>query len=129
MADQVPFFKPGHDLTGHCTAAVVGGHLVRVSANAQADGAYSVAHCGAGQRPVGVAMRDGAIGDRIPFSSAGVLPIISTGALAAGTEVMSDATGQVVAWVTAAGEANVRVGTLMADVAAGAVAQVKVNLA
>lgn len=121
--DGVPFFKPGDDLTGHCTAAVVGQHLVSISANVQADGAYSVATTGAGLRALGVAMRDGAIGDRIPIMTEGVLPIISTGALAAGVEVQADAAGQVIA--LAAGRS---VGVLMADVAAGAVAQVKVNL-
>lgn len=122
MADGVPFFKPGDDLTGHCTAAVVGQKLVAISGNVQADGTYSIAQAGAGVVCVGVAMRDGAIGDRIPMVTEGVIGIVSTGALAAGTEVQAGANGEIIA--LAAGK---KVGLLLADVAAGAVGQVKLQ--
>lgn len=124
MADIIPFYKPGDDVTGHCTAAVTGGRFVKISAQKQADGTYSISHAAAGDRVLGVAARDGAIGDRIPVYTEGIVPVQNTGgALAAGAEVQSGAAG--VAIVLAAGKAA---GQVMADAADGAMAEVKLQV-
>lgn len=120
--DVVPFFTPADSLTGHCTVAVTGAHFVKITANIQADGAYSIGlPTGSGDDCVGVVMRDGAIGDRVPFMTEGVLPVVCGAvALTAGMMVQTNAIGEAI--VLAAGQ---KLGRVMADCAIGAIAQVK----
>jgi hypothetical protein len=67
---------------------------------------YSVAPCGAGERALGVADKDGAVGSLVGVLCGGSVPVKAGGAITAGAKVMSDATGQAVAWTSAASEAN-----------------------
>lgn len=127
MADGTPFLFPGDSWTGHCNVAVTGQTFVNVVANQQADGPYTIGYGAAGSKPAGVAMRDGAVGDRITVMQDGIQPVVAGAALVAGQEVMADAAGKAIPWVAAA-EANVRAGKCMADTANGAVAPIRLSL-
>lgn len=119
MPDVVPFWTPGESLTCHVGADVTGGRFVRIS-GARVNDNPQVGPCGAGQAVAGVAARDKAAGQKVlVYSKPGqIIPVRCGAALAAGTKVMSDATGQAVAYVAGAG---VHVaGVLWDDVANGA---------
>lgn len=136
------FYDPGDDLTGKATAAITGRRFVNVTAakdpgslglaNDVLGGNIPVAHVGvAGQKPLGVADQDQAVvGGKVGIMRGHKVVEVESGAAAvAGVEVMSDATGRAIAWVTAAGEANVRAGKqLNTTTAAGQVAIVALDL-
>lgn len=123
MADGIPFLKPADDFTGHCNVAITGQKFVAIVGNQQADGPYTIGVPAAGADCAGVAMRDGAVGERILVDTEGILPVIAGAALVAGQRVQCDATGAAI--VLAAG---ISLGRCMADTALGAVAPIKVNL-
>lgn len=125
MPDVVPFQKPADSITVHATVALAGGTFCAVTGVQQADGPWTVGLPAAGGRTLGVVMRDLAIGDRGLCESEGILPVIAGAALVAGQEVMTDAAGHAIPWVTAAGEANRKAGVCMTDTANGALAPIK----
>jgi hypothetical protein len=107
----VPLFEPGGRVTCRATAAISAGHFVAPSGDFEGGPAISVAtplvggnlikvaHCGAGLKALGVAVYDAAAdGDPVPVlcGSKIIVPMVSTGAIAAGAQVQSDATGQAV---------------------------------
>jgi hypothetical protein len=103
LNECLPLFEPGDRITGFASAAVVGKHLVSISGARQADGKPTVATCGAGLRPFGVAAFDQAtVGGDVSLicRSKTVLPLTAGATVAAGVDLMSDATGRVITWTT-----------------------------
>lgn len=91
MADYIPIFKPGMDLTMTAGAAIVGGRLVAVSAN------NTVTETAAAtEKWLGVAMQDAASGAKVAVTSGGVQELTAGGAVAIGVNVVAAAAGKVV---------------------------------
>lgn len=120
MPDVVPFQSPADTITGHCNVALTGGRFVAVVGVQQADGPWTIGLPAAGGDSIGVILRDGAIGDRVPVSSEGIVPVVAGVALAAGQMVQTDAAGAAI--VLAAGQ---KLGRVMTDTAPGALAPIK----
>lgn len=91
MADYVPVFKPGEDITLTAGAAITGGQLVYVSA------ANTVLLTSAATAAwLGVATTDAASGAKVGVTSGGVQEVVAGGAVAAGANVIPAADGKVV---------------------------------
>lgn len=113
--DVYPFYEPGGFPTCSCTTAVTGKRLVTISGNRTSGpglsdtaegGVYRVKQVDAiGQWAVGVAKTDQVINKLVGvIASPGiVVPITAGAAIAAGDEVMADATGRVITFVAGAG--------------------------
>jgi len=118
MAGYVPLFKPGEAVTRRASADVVGGQLLAVS------GDKTVATCGAGSTAwTGVAGFDAANGGDVTVFSGGVQRLKASGAVPAGSPVISGAAGTVVA--SAAPPAGQQVGTATSTAADGALVEVQ----
>lgn len=90
MADHIPFWKPGADVTLTASAAVTGGQVVMISGN------DSVAPASAASAAwFGVAAFDAAAGDKVTVHRGGVHPLTASGAIAAGANVITAAAGAV----------------------------------
>lgn len=91
MADYVPIFKPGQEITQTVGAtAVVAGNLVALSA------ANTVIPTTAATAAwLGVATTDGAIGAKVGVASGGVQELVASAAIAAGALVVAAAAGKV----------------------------------
>lgn len=129
MPESIALYEPGEDITGRCTAAVVGRRFVKISgnrgSNAVSDsvvgGNVPIAHADAAGRIFGVAAYDGAIGAGVGVKRAAklVTEVDAGAAIAAFEEVEVGATGKAVP--LAAGKA---VGFAIADAANATVAQI-----
>lgn len=92
MADYVPVFKPGEDLTMTAGGTITGGQLVSVSAantviaTAAATGAW-----------LGVATTDATSGQKVGITSGGVQELTASGAIAAGDVLIPASAGRVAA--------------------------------
>jgi hypothetical protein len=140
MANEaVPFKRPGETISAEVvTGAVTGKRFVKIGANRQGGGAGglstdltnlpSVTVCGAGERALGVADKDAAVGALVGVLTGGVVPVTAGGTITAGAKVMSNATGQAVAWTSAASEANNSLGIALADVTNGNTAEILLNV-
>jgi hypothetical protein len=127
------------DVSFRASAAVTGKRFIKISGDVTGgpglstdfENVYRCAPCGAGERAVGVAKYDVAINKRggmhgVPSR---IVPVtVGTGGVTAGQKVMSDGTGQAVAWASAASEANAVLGVAMSGATAGNDAQVKLAL-
>lgn len=133
--DMVAVRLPGQDLTGQATAAVTGKRFVKISGSrtnkfnvlgTDASGNnHKVAPCGAGQAAIGVAKYDQpTVGGKVGVACAGILVVTAGANLTAGQLVMSDATGQAIPWVSAASEANQKLGIATDDCLSGADAEI-----
>lgn len=91
MADYVPVFKPGADITMTAGAAITGGELVVVSAANTV-----IKSAGANAAWLGVATQDVASGEKVAVTCGGVQELTAGGAIAAGANVISAAAGKVV---------------------------------
>lgn len=124
--DAIPFFEDGDELTCTPTVAVLGKTFVKISGDAQADGTLSIAPCGAGDKALGIAMWDAAIGQRVTvktINSGNVMPVtVGAANVAAGVSVLSDADGNAVV-PAGAGEHHC-LGTVLSGAVAGADAMV-----
>lgn len=90
MADYVPVFKPGEDLTFTAGAAIVGGRLVAIS------GANTVTETGGATAAwIGVATQDAASGAKVAVTSGGVQEVTAAAAVVAGDILIPAATGRV----------------------------------
>jgi predicted RecA/RadA family phage recombinase len=127
VADYLPLFKPGQDITLTTSAAVTGGQLLAIS------GSGTVAPTGAATVAwVGVAAFDAASGARVALHKGGVHRLTAAGAIAAGDQLVAAANGTVatVAAVAATvGSADVVstrqiVGIALTSAAAGAAVDV-----
>lgn len=128
--EAIAFYDSGEDITGFCTAAVTGKRFVKIS-GARTGGPHGVsdditggnvkvAPAGAGDKVFGVATYDQLINKLVPVARAmKVMPVTAGGALSAGQEVQSDATGKAV--VLSTGKAA---GYVLDDCASGNDAQV-----
>lgn len=97
MGDYTANKLPGQDVTFLVGAGgVTGGQIVVTSAN---PGECVVAAGTAGERVLGIATRDGSVGDRIAVTDGGYQTPLAGGAITSGTYVKSAATGRVVAFV------------------------------
>lgn len=116
MADYTPLFRPGQDVTFRTTADVRGGRLVEIT------GDTAVAEAAAGSTKVaGVALFDAASGVATTVASAGMHPLIATGAIAAGDRVAAAANGTVATGTTAT------IGLCISGAAGGGVALIKLD--
>lgn len=136
--DMVRTKEPGQDVTGQATAAVIGKRVVRISGAraykfnqlaGTADGNnYKVAHAAAGGAAFGVSKYDQpTIGGKVGVARGGICPITCGANITAGQKVMSDASGQVIPWVSAASEANTAIGVAVDDALSGTDCEVAVN--
>lgn len=90
MADHVPVFAPGNEITVTAGAAIVGGRLVALSA------ANTVTETSAATAAwLGVAMQDAASGARVAVGSGGVHELIVNAAVAVGDVLIPAANGRV----------------------------------
>lgn len=95
MAEFLPIYKPGQALTLTASASVVGGKLVAIS------GANTIATAGAASTAVvGVAGFDAAQNDKVTVYCGGVVELLASGAVTAGSPVIAGASGTVVASAT-----------------------------
>ena len=97
--DLIPFKEEGERVTCTPSSAVTGKRLVSISGNNNADGSYTIAPTGAGAKAFGVACWDAAVGQKvtvITVASGQVVPILASGAIAAGASVKPGAAGVVV---------------------------------
>lgn len=122
MADYIPVFKPGQDITLTAGAAIVGGRLVGLSAaNTVIETAASTAAW------VGVAVQDAASGAKVGVTSGGVQEIVASAAVAVGDVLVPAATGRVAPIGAGTNYAHV-VGVAMTAAGAGGTA-VRVKMA
>jgi hypothetical protein len=139
--EAIAYYDGGDDLSCYVTAAVTGKRFVKISgakrvasqalASDGLGGNIPVAHCGAGQRPLGVSTYDApSVGDGLPVMRGHkVVPVEAGAAATAGDQIMSDATGRAITWTSAASEANARCGVLLnTPTAAGQTAIVALDL-
>lgn len=90
MADYLPKFKPGQQITYTASAAVTGGRVVEVTGNRQ------VGPAGAGSKKVcGVAGFDAKQGEQVTVYDGGVQVLVASAAVAAGDRVAAAANGMV----------------------------------
>lgn len=90
-----PFFKPGQDITGFCTAAVAGKTFV-VPVPGGRGGFPYIAPAGAGAAAIGVAGHDQILGDTVHFNVGGTVPVLCGADITAGTRVQANATGHAI---------------------------------
>lgn len=140
LNEAIAYYDDGEDLTGQATATVIGRRFLRPSAAKQIGsqglandtfgGSIPVAHCGAGLKALAVSTYDCAIGYKVPIVRGHkVFPVEAGAAMTFGDSVMSDATGRAITWVTAASEANARLGMVLnSPTAAGQTAIVALDL-
>lgn len=102
---MIPYFEPGDRVSATATANVVGKTFVAISGNLASDNTLQVATCAANAKPFGVAEYNASSGQWVGVVRNGIVPITcgAAGALTAGEEVMSDASGNAVAWDTTVG--------------------------
>lgn len=111
-----PLFEPADRLTGRATAAIGAGKLLNFSGDFEGGPALSttapltsgnrmkVAHATAAGVAIGVALADASgDGEQVDFICEGIVPVVSSGAIAAGAEVEVGAAG--VAVTLASGKA------------------------
>jgi Uncharacterized conserved protein (DUF2190) len=103
--DLIPYFRPGQDVTGLCTAAVTGKRFVKISGNrtsgpglsATAEGSvYRIAQAVSGDRAIGVSKYDAPINGMTGIARGGIVPVTAGAAVTAGQEVQSDALGKAI---------------------------------
>lgn len=122
--ESIAYYDSGEDITCFCEAAVTGRRFVAISdpkkvasealSSAVDGGNAVVSHCGAGLKAFGVSSYDAAINTLVPVMRGHKVVEVEAGAaMTAGAEVMSDATGRAITWVTAASEANARLGIVL----------------
>ncbi len=117
MAEKVPVFTPGQAITRQASAAITGGQLVMVS------GPGTVAPSAAASTAVlGMAGFDVASGDQVTVHKGEVLPLVASGAIVAGSPVISAAAGRVAA--SAAPPAGQQVGIALTTAADGGIVEV-----
>lgn len=136
LNEAVAYYDPGDDLSCQASgSAVTGKRFVKVVgpkqvasqalANDTLGGNILVAHAGAGEKALGVSTYDAADGEKVPVARGHkVFPVEAGGAVAAGAEVQSDATGRAI--TLAAGKSHGI--CLNAPSAAGQTAIVALNL-
>lgn len=135
--DCIPYKYPADDFTFQATAPVVGKTFVKISAartsgpglsNTAEGSVYRCATAAAGQQAIGVAKYDAPTNGKCGAYRAGIVPVTAGATITAGQPVMANATGQAIPWVSAASEANAKLGVAMNDAANGADAEIALML-
>lgn len=90
MADYIPVFRPGQDITMTAGAAITGGRLVVISAANTV-----IESAGINAAWLGVAVQDAASGAKVGVTSGGVQEVTASGAVAVGDAVVPAAAGRV----------------------------------
>jgi predicted RecA/RadA family phage recombinase len=122
MADYLPLFRPGHQVTYTAKAAVVGGQVVVVSGDRQVSPSS-----GASAAVVGVAGCDAAVGQRVTVESDGVQLLTASTAVAAGDLVSAAANGAVAKLAGSPVDPTLAIGVALTSAAAGAPVQIKMK--
>lgn len=119
----IPFYEPGGRLTAYATVALTGKRFVALDV-AKLNGNYKVKLPTAGGWCLGVVSHDAPANSKVTVlcDPGMVVPALAAVPLTAGTEVDTDATGQVVPHST-----GVSLGRVMADCPAGQEAEVKLR--
>jgi predicted RecA/RadA family phage recombinase len=91
MAEFLPDFAPGTDVTFTASADITGGQLVAIT------GDLTVGPCGTASASAwrGVAANDAKSGEKVLVRSGGVVTLTASGAIAAGAPVVPAASGAV----------------------------------
>lgn len=101
----VPFFEEADFVTCTATLAVLGKQLVKISGDLQSDGTYSVAPCGAGDIAIAVASYNAVAGQKVAVAMIdgvdSILPLVASGAVAAGDHLTTAAAGAAITTTTA----------------------------
>lgn len=118
MAEYLPLYKPGREITRDASAAITGGQLVVVSGSGTVAPSTTAA-----ATFVGVAGFDAATGDKVTVYTGGVQRITTTGAVTAGDIVVAAAAGTVA--TNAAPAAGQQVGIALTSAAGGALVEVQ----
>lgn len=137
--DMVRTREPGQDVSCETTAAVVGKTFVRISgarafrfnvlATTATGNLYKVATAIAGGPAFGVAKYDqSVVGGKVGVARGGIVAVTAGAAISAGQLIMSDAAGKAVPWVSAASEANAKLGYAVDDCLIAADAEIALNL-
>lgn len=124
MADCVPFWMPGNEVTVHAEAALTGCRLAAISGN-PVNGNPLVNKPAAGAACHFLIARDvAAAGKVLAFKGNQVCPVeVGAGGITAGDDLECDAEGRVITLA-----AGVKVGVAYADAAAAALGQVALDL-
>lgn len=112
----VPFFKPGQDITGYPTAAVLAKTFVK-SVDGGRGGLTHIAPAVAGQPALGVAGHDAETAQETHVIVGGIVPVLAAADIVAGTQVevgtggriIPRATGTAVGYATASGASGTAV--------------------
>jgi predicted RecA/RadA family phage recombinase len=124
VAAIVEYHKPGDLITYTVETgqSVTGGQMVALTGDREVRPAPadSLVSCG-------VALYDGAAGDKISVASEGVYPLTASGAITQGQRVKTGAAGVVVG-IAADGDPRLIVGYALEDIADGASGRVKLTL-
>lgn len=102
MAEYLPLYKPGKEITRAASASITGGQLVIVSGSGTVAPASAATHLW-----VGVAAFDAASGDNVTVFSEGVQRLTASGAITAGQLVEAAASGAVAAHTNGTNDFNV----------------------
>jgi hypothetical protein len=138
----IALFEPADDLTAAVTGAIGAGKFVKIGGNFQAGPALDVSTptgpltggnlmqvslCGAGQKAFGVTKWETAAANEVVglYTGNQVVPMTAGGTITAGNEVMANASGDPVAWTSAASEANKPLGIAVSGAASSATVYVK----
>lgn len=90
MADQLPKFLPGQQVTFEATTALIGGRVVEVTGDRKVGTAGA-----ASTKAIGTAGHDAAIGDNVVVYMPGIVErMVSAGAILAGANVEAAAAGK-----------------------------------
>lgn len=99
MPELIPFKEDGERVTCIASAAVVGKTCVSISGNLNANGCYTVAPATAGGKVFGIAAWDAAIGAQVVVvttTSGHIVPVTTSGVIAAGASVKPAANATIV---------------------------------
>lgn len=123
---NVPFFKPGQDITGYVAEVAIGGKRFVSPVSGGRGGQPHIGPTPAGAAAMGVAGHDQEPGLYVHVNVGGTVPVTTGADITAGTRVQAGAGGTAVPYV--AGADNVVLGLATADAVSGAAVPVQLNL-
>lgn len=121
MAEYLPLYKPGREITRAASATITGGQLVIVSGSGTVAPGSAATHLW-----VGVAGQDAASGDNVTVYSGGVQRIVATGTVTAGQLVEAATGGTVATHTNGTNDFNV-VGLALNTATAGQLVEVQMD--
>lgn len=121
MAEYLPLYKPGKEITRPTSATVTGGQLVIVSGSGTVAPSSAATHSW-----LGVAAFDAANGDNVTIFAGGVQRIVATGTVTAGQLVEPATNGTVATHTNGTNDFNV-VGLALTTATAGNLVEVQMD--